>query len=153
MKGYTIGRALLLAVTALLLAAATASTASARMAPPETALLQPSTSVTPGVKLAIDVPAKNKHHHAVRHPGGRRQPAARHTGRAPPPTRRASTRGHRLVEVLVGEVGRLVVRPWHQVAVTVERDRDGRVSHDRGERLRVHTGRDQQRRERMTALM
>ena len=66
MKGYTIGRALLLAVTALLLAAATASTASARMAPPETALLQPSTSVTPGVKLAIDVPAKNKHHHVIR---------------------------------------------------------------------------------------
>jgi hypothetical protein len=65
MKGYTISRAVLLAAIALLVAATSTSTASARMAPPEPAVPGPSTPgvqrVTPGVRLTLVKPAKKKH--------------------------------------------------------------------------------------------
>jgi hypothetical protein len=56
-------------------------------------------------------------------------------------------------EVGVEELGGLSLVARDQVAVAVERDRDGRVPHVRGESLRVHARRDHKRGERVARLV
>jgi hypothetical protein len=57
------------------------------------------------------------------------------------------------VQVAVQKPGRFLLGAGHQVPVAVHGDRDARVTHERGQRLGVDTGRDHQAGEGVAALV